>query len=81
MNQLEVILSSVRAISKGKAVDIDTKLVTELDFDSLAVLELVSTIKIHFGVDLLDDYFTVADIQTARSIDSAVTRYRAMTQS
>jgi len=67
------VIELVRAIAPATArIRANTQLLTELDLDSLRVLELAETIKAEFGVDLLAPPRSMEDMATPETIAAAL---------
>lgn len=53
---------------KGKIITAQTLILTELDLDSLKMLELIEILKERFGVDFLSAPRSIADLYTVEAI-------------
>lgn len=67
---LEDVMEFVRqsARSPVKTIVADTKILVDLDMDSLATLELVERLRAAYGVDLLNETNSIYILRTPRSI-------------
>lgn len=61
-------------IGKPILINPNTKLFTELDLDSLQMIELIDTLKLKFGVDFSSVAHTLSDIETPEAIVAALER-------
>ena len=72
----EIIEMVSRISDRRQEIHSNTKLLSELDLDSLQVLELIEQIERRFGVDLLKDTAAYENIMDPRSAAEAVLRIR-----
>lgn len=67
------VIEIVRGIAPATArIGSDTHLFTDLDLDSLRMLELADTLKTEFGVDLLMPPHSMAALTTPQTIAAAI---------
>lgn len=69
---LAKVISLLEPVTTGKAVGHDTRILSELDLDSLAMLEFVEALKAEFGVDFLAPPRSLAELSSPRTIADAL---------
>lgn len=68
------ILHAIKGADPALHITHSTSLMTELNFESLEILELVNMVRRQYGVDLLKSPHTIKDLQSAETIVAAVVR-------
>jgi len=58
--------------NKRRDIAIDTNILSELDFNSLQLLELAERIKTRFGTQILGEPFALIDIESALTLANAM---------
>jgi acyl carrier protein len=72
---LQLVISTVRSIKKGDAVVMaQTRLLSDLDMDSLETLELADRLRQLTGIDLTGAGYSLSDFATPETIARALTR-------
>ena len=78
MNEQELLIQIteiLRQVDRGRRpITAQTLIFTELDFDSLQMLELVETLRTRFGIDFLSDPYSLKDLRTPNSIVAGLLR-------
>jgi acyl carrier protein len=65
---------------KGRPVMPETRILVDLDFDSLQMLELIETIKARYGVDLFMPPHTLDALRTPMTLAAALTQVQPATR-
>jgi len=76
---MPAVIKAVKSVcpDKGMAVGPETQIMTEIDLDSLAMLELIGDLKAQFGTDFLDPKHSIEDLLSPETIVAAILNERA----
>jgi acyl carrier protein len=71
---LNAVIETVKSVCRDKSICVEptTSIMTEVDLDSLAMLELIGALKAKFGTDFLDSKYSMEDLLSPATIVAAL---------